>query len=74
MAVVDVYGALVQRRVYRDAMTHEQASAIISEGRGSAFDPDVVDAFARCEEDFRRIAERDARNGSPGGGSVSEPG
>jgi putative two-component system response regulator len=58
MAVADVYDALTSRRVYKDAMRHDQAVAIIIEGRGKHFDPDVVDAFAEITEEFRDIAGR----------------
>ena len=37
-------------------MPHEKAAAIIAEGRGSHFDPDVVDAFIDIAEEFRDIA------------------
>ena len=50
VAVADVYDALTSRRVYKDAMTHEQARAIILRERGSHFDPEVVDAFLRAEK------------------------
>jgi CHASE2 domain-containing sensor protein len=53
MAVVDVYDALVQPRVYQAAVTHDEAVAFILAGRGTAFDPDVVDAFLDVKEEFR---------------------
>jgi putative two-component system response regulator len=56
MAVADVYDALISRRVYKPAMSHEQALAIIAEGRGSHFDPDVVQACLDMAERFREIA------------------
>lgn len=58
MAVADVYDALISRRVYKDAMPHEQAVAIIVEGKGSHFDPDIVDAFLAIQDDFLAIALR----------------
>ncbi|MDM0015760.1 two-component system response regulator [Variovorax sp. J22P168] len=58
MAVADVYDALVSRRVYKPAMPHEQAVKIILEGRGSHFDPDIVDAFLECLDTFREITQR----------------
>ena len=58
MAVADVYDALTSHRVYRDAMRHDQAIAIILEGRGTHFDPDVVDAFAEITDQFEDIAGR----------------
>ncbi|MBC9249739.1 two-component system response regulator [Pseudomonas alcaligenes] len=58
MAVADVYDALISRRVYKPGMPHEQAVAIIREGRGSHFDPDICDAFLANAEQFHAIAER----------------
>ena len=56
MAVADVYDALVCKRVYKPPFTHEKAVAIISEGRGSHFDPDMVDAFLEIQEMFEKVA------------------
>lgn len=58
MAVVDVYDALVQSRVYRPAMTHATAASIVVDGRGTAFDPDVVDAFLAVQHEFEAMTER----------------
>lgn len=65
MAVADVYDALIGVRVYKGAMSHEEAARIIIEGRGTDFDPDVVDAFVRLQERFRSIAAsyRDSHEG-----------
>ncbi len=53
MAVADVYDALISRRVYKEGMSHEKAVSIITEGRGSHFDPDIVDAFLVLQDRFR---------------------
>lgn len=53
VALADVYDALTSARVYKSAMPHEKAAAIIREGRGTQFDPAVVDAFDRAESSFR---------------------
>ncbi|UCU97307.1 two-component system response regulator [Acidovorax radicis] len=58
MAVADVYDALISERVYKPAYSHEHAVEIIRDGRGSHFDPDMVDAFLALSEEFRRIAQR----------------
>ena len=58
MAVADVYDALISPRIYKVAVSHEAAKAMIEEGRGSHFDPDVVEAFLAVEGQFRAIAER----------------
>lgn len=54
MALVDVYDALTTKRVYKDAMPHEEARSIILDGRGTQFDPRMVDAFTRGEEEFKQ--------------------
>ncbi len=58
MAVADVYDALISRRVYKPAFTHDRAVELISEGRGRHFDPDIADAFMEIREEFREIAKR----------------
>jgi putative two-component system response regulator len=58
MAVADVYDALVSRRVYKPGMSHEAASEIIHAGRGTHFDPEIVDAFVDIQAQFREIAAR----------------
>ena len=56
MAIVDVYDALISRRPYKAPMSNEQAYNIIREGRGTHFDPDVVDAFDRIQDTVAQIA------------------
>ncbi|NCA89616.1 MAG: two-component system response regulator [Gammaproteobacteria bacterium] len=56
MAVADVYDALISRRPYKEGMPHDQAVEIMRQGRGSHFDPDVLDAFIALREDFRTVA------------------
>ena len=57
MAVADVYDAIISRRAYKGAMSHEKAVAAIREGCGVHFDPELVNAFIANDEDFRLIAE-----------------
>lgn len=45
MAIVDVFDAVSEKRCYRDAMPLEQCFVIIEEGRGTHFDPTIVDVF-----------------------------
>ncbi|GAB4273582.1 MAG: two-component system response regulator [Methylomicrobium sp.] len=58
MAVADVFDALTTRRVYKPPMSFDEAKALIVAGRGSQFDPEMVDAFERSYSNFKRIAER----------------
>jgi putative two-component system response regulator len=55
MAIADVYDALTAKRPYRKAMTHEQAVDIIIHGKGSLFDPKIVDIFEKTQEQFKKI-------------------
>lgn len=56
MALADVYDALISERCYKPSMPHEKAREIIMQGRGTHFDPAVVDAFLRCEREFATVA------------------
>ena len=58
VALADVYDALVSKRVYKSAMPHDTAKSIIFSERGKHFDPLVIDAFLRCENQFIEILER----------------
>ena len=57
MAVADVYDALISKRPYKKAFGYDKAKQIIIDGRGTHFDPALVDAFTRVERQFRKVAE-----------------
>ena len=56
MAIADTYDALISRRVYKEPIPHGTAVRIISQGKGTLFDPDVVDSFIKVEPQWWRIA------------------
>lgn len=58
MAIADVYDALISKRVYKPAFSHERAVEIIREDSGSHFDPELVELFLQISEDFRDIAQK----------------
>ncbi|MBQ4878753.1 two-component system response regulator [Pseudoalteromonas luteoviolacea] len=58
MAIADVYDALISRRVYKDAMEHDKAIAIMREGRASHFDPELLDEFLAKENLFFDISQQ----------------
>lgn len=58
MALADVFDALISVRVYKKAMSFEEARGIIAAGRGKQFDPAVVDAFIDGFEEYVAIAKR----------------
>jgi PAS domain S-box-containing protein len=66
VAIVDVFDALTSDRVYRPAMTVDQAVAIMREGRGTHFDPVLLDHFLNDLHDAEAEAERHAAPDGPG--------
>jgi len=60
MMMADVYDALRSERCYKPAFPHAQAVAEILPGRGTFFDPDVVDAFCALDQEFMEIARSHA--------------
>ena len=60
MALADVFDALISRRVYKPPYPVEEAVDIILQGRGTHFDPELVDAFVEQKDEFFAIARRHA--------------
>ncbi len=54
-AVADVFDALSSKRPYKPAFPLERCFAIMEEGRGTHFDPKVLDAFLAAREDIVEI-------------------
>jgi putative two-component system response regulator len=63
VAIADVFDALTSRRPYKEPFALEKAFAILKEGRGTHFDPDVVDAFFAVEQEILSIKEKYQDNG-----------
>jgi putative two-component system response regulator len=70
MAVADVYDALISPRPYKKDFAHEKAVSIIKEGRGSHFDPVIVDVFMSVVEEFKSICETMQGDSLRGGGGL----
>ena len=58
MAIVDVYDAITNKRLYKQAYTHEEAVRIIKEGAGEHFDPHIAEIFLKYEKDFKRVGQQ----------------
>jgi len=58
MAIADVYDALISSRPYKEAFTHEEAVRIITEGKGTQFDPALVEIFLAINDKFKATATR----------------
>ncbi len=61
MAVADVFDALVSRRSYKAGFPVEKALAIIEEGIGTHFDPQVARAFLHAQDKARAVVEESER-------------
>jgi len=58
VAIADVFDALMSRRPYKKPFSLKNSLAIIKEGRGSHFDPDVVDAFFAIQPEILALKEQ----------------
>lgn len=56
MAIADVYDALVTDRPYKKAFSHGKALMIIAEGKGTHFDPALVNLFVDVHEEFEKVS------------------
>jgi putative two-component system response regulator len=62
-ALADVFDALTTKRPYKEAFSNEKALDIIQEGRGSHFDPDLVDTFFEIGDEIVEIKNKYSDNG-----------
>ncbi|MDR0906970.1 MAG: response regulator [Oscillospiraceae bacterium] len=56
MAIADVYDALTSVRPYKKPFTTDEAKKIILEGRGTHFDPSLIDLFSEIADKFASVA------------------
>jgi len=56
VAIVDVFDALVHKRVYKEAISIDEALEQMCPERGKHFDPNLFDLFLELREEMERIA------------------
>ncbi|CAM3396704.1 HD-GYP domain-containing protein [Arcobacter aquimarinus] len=56
MSIADVYDALRSKRIYKNSLNLETTLKIMKEGRGSHFDPDMLDAFLEIYDEIEVVA------------------
>ena len=57
MAVADVYDALITKRIYKEAIDHLEAVALMVKGKGIHFDPVLIETFVEIADAFEGIAQ-----------------
>ena len=60
MTISDIYDALRSKRVYKEAVPHDETCKIINEESGKIFDPRIIQTFNQIEKEFKKI--RDSMN------------
>ena len=55
--VIDTYDAMRSDRIYRPAMSKENAVNELVKNRGLQFDPDVVDTFIGCIDEMEKVGQ-----------------
>ncbi|MDR2050615.1 MAG: response regulator [Deltaproteobacteria bacterium] len=55
LAVANVYDACLTERIYRPALSQDEAYRIIWQGSGTEFDPTIVDAFTSAGKEIAAI-------------------
>jgi HD-GYP domain-containing protein (c-di-GMP phosphodiesterase class II) len=51
-AITDVFDALTSRRPYKEPLSYDETMQILDHGRGSHFDPSLLDAFHAIARDL----------------------
>ena len=59
MAIVDVYDAASTRTLYRRTMSHDDCVKFIMAGKGTHFDPAVVDAFVKASSVIEHVSREE---------------
>lgn len=56
VSVADVYDALVNERVYKDAIPKDKAFEMIINGECGTFSPKLMDCFRKARDKFENLA------------------
>ena len=62
MAVVNVYDACLTPRIYRPALSRWEARRLIVGGKGTEFDPSIVETFEEAYDEFAALDVSDMRS------------
>lgn len=74
IAVADAYEAMLADRAYRKHLSREQAVDELKQGRGTQFDPHIVDVFLELLQEGLAIDEESVEREINAGGEITEAG
>ncbi len=57
VSIADVYDALINKRVYKDAYAKNTAFEMILNGECGTFSPKILDCFKDAKEEFEKVSE-----------------
>ncbi len=57
-AVADVFDALTSKRPYKDAYSIEKSMTILKEGKGTKFDPHLIDLFEEALPEITKVYDK----------------
>jgi len=57
-AVADVFDAITSERPYKPAFSNDEGLRILHDGRGTHFDPELVDVFVERYDEIRHVQQR----------------
>ncbi|WP_180270707.1 HD domain-containing phosphohydrolase [Sporanaerobium hydrogeniformans] len=57
VGIVDVYDALIEKRVYKEAFSHERAIQMINDGECGIFSPKLLHCLNLVEDEFYNISK-----------------
>jgi HD-GYP domain-containing protein (c-di-GMP phosphodiesterase class II) len=58
LAVADAFDAMHSARPYREALPNDKIDAIMADGAGSQWDPEVIGHFMACRHDLHGICQK----------------
>ena len=65
-AIADVFDALMSKRAYKPAFSFDKTKTLMEQGRGSHFDPGLLDLFWQDTDELHRIRVAYADSNSEG--------
>ncbi len=57
-AIADMFDSVTTRRIYKEAISFDDAVLLVAAGRGTAFDPDLIDVLKFCRVHFKEIYDK----------------